>query len=140
MNEQAPRVSPRVRWLAVAALVGTAVAGILVGAVMDRTLLMWGAPGARGMPLAAGGEPTPEMRKRLARRLASDLNLSDAQRVKVEELMEQQMPRMRATGDSVQAMVERSLAESREQMMKILTPEQQRKFSTILPPGRPGRR
>ena len=80
------------------------------------------------------------MRKRLARRLASDLNLSDAQRVKVEELMEGQMPRMRATGDSVQAMVERSLAESREQMMKILTPEQQRKFSAILPHGRPGRR
>jgi len=136
MNEQAPRVSRRVTWLAVAALVGTAVAGILVGAVLDRTLLMWGAPGGRGMPVPAGGEPTPEMRKRLVGRLARDLNLSDAQRVQVEELMAQQAPRIRATGDSVQAIVERSLAESRAQMMKILTPEQQRKFSTIEPPWR----
>ena len=140
MNETVPRMSRRVTWLAVAALVGTALAGILVGAVLDRTLLRWGGPWERGIAGPAGVEPTPEMRRRLARRLANDLNLSDAQRLKVEELMEQQAPRIRATGDSVQAIVERSLAESREQMMKILTPEQQRKFSTILPRGRPGRR
>ena len=137
MSEPAPRVSRRVTWLAVAAVVGTALAGILVGAVLDRTLLTWGAPWARGIPVPARGEPTPEMRQRFARRLASDLNLTEAQRLKVEELMEQQAPRIRATGDSVQAIVERSLAESREQMMKILTPEQQRKFATILPPGPP---
>lgn len=153
MTTDTPRLPSRARWMATAALLGAAMAGALVGAAVDRAMMMRSAewtrggpvpgmpPGGiplRGMPpggMPPGGTPTPAMRKQFIDRLAVELALTDTQRRQVEVLMERQLPRMKAMSDSIQALVERSLRDSRDEMMSILTPEQQRKFAALRLPG-----
>ena len=153
MTTDTPRIPRRARWMATAALLGAAMAGALVGAAADRALMMRGAEWTRGGPfrgfppggmpfggmspggMPPGGMPAPAMRRQFVQRLTDDLALTDMQRQQVEVLMERQLPRMKAMADSMQELVERSLREPRDEMLRILTPEQQRKFAALRLPG-----
>jgi hypothetical protein len=149
--------------MATAALLGAAMAGALVGVAADRAMMMRDADWTRGAPLRGmppggmplggmppggmaprgmpprgmppRGMPTPAMRRQFVQRLTDELALTDSQRRQVEALMERQLPRMRAMADSMQELAERSLREPRDEMLRILTPEQQRKFAELWRPG-----
>jgi Spy/CpxP family protein refolding chaperone len=90
-----------------------------------------------GSPLGRGfgrgrGLGMPEAPRQFAERLARDLELTDDQRRQVEGILERQVPQMRAASDSVRALIERPLEETRVQLLSILSPEQKKKFLKLL--------
>lgn len=134
MTEGTPRISRGTRWLAAAALIAAALAGALVGAAADRFFVMRSASWTRGMP--PRGEPTPAMRRHFLDRMTRDLDLNEVQRRQVEALIERGGERMRATGDSVEALVERRMTDMRAEFAQILTAQQMQKFRAMAPPPR----
>jgi Spy/CpxP family protein refolding chaperone len=140
MTERVVRAARRAPLVALLVLLATAVAGGVVGVALDRAWLMRGFPGGPGMPMGPLPAPTPMMRKQLTDRVAQELELTDAQRTQFEELFDRRSASMRATGDSVQTLLEKWLTETRAQMAGILTPEQQKKFNAMAPFGGRGGR
>jgi Spy/CpxP family protein refolding chaperone len=130
MSGAAPFTRPPA-WVPIVVLSVTALAGALVGVALDRTVLsprMALAPGFPGPPTMQG---TPAMRRAFVERLSHHLDLTPAQRVEVEALIERELPRVRETVDSVRQLFERRMAEPRAQMARILTPEQMKKFEAL---------
>ena len=99
--------------IAAFALVLTFVAGVFAGAVAHHLL------GPRMH------RPRP-MQQMMVRHLDMRLNLTDAQRTKIEKILEQRHARMRGEIEAVNADIER-----------VLTPEQRKIFATMrMRPGR----
>lgn len=107
-------------------------AGVLIGMAVERQRAARSAFLRPPVPVFPGTEPTPAERKRFIGAMASELQLTDAQRVQVEAMIERNLPRVRAIGDSVRLMVESAMREPRTELMKILTPDQQRRFEGIM--------
>jgi Spy/CpxP family protein refolding chaperone len=129
------RAAPRRPVLAaIAVTLSAAIAGVMLGIVLDRTVLTRTPELPRDVPTPPGLEQSPAMRQRFIALLARELDLTDAQRVQVEALIEQESPRMRASFDSAKGIMQRAVQNPQQRMLLILTPEQQAKFRRLIPP------
>ncbi|MBI2834890.1 MAG: hypothetical protein HYX76_10750 [Acidobacteria bacterium] len=129
-------------WTAVFALLLFS-SGVAVGMIVQASLLPSGPRGFRGGPPRLGGPLRPG-RDVLADRLASELKLSADQRAELDEIFARRRGRLEGFHAQVRARFETEQRELREDIRKILTPEQQRLFDEWLqrqppdrPPGRP---
>ncbi len=132
MNENAPLDTrddaamappPRgTRLLAVGVLLVVALAGVIGGITLERTVLHGRSGYGRGAP-ARGGERRPGPR-RPSDMLGADLKLSPDQAVRIDTLIEQQMRGFREIRRSTQPAIDSLMAQTRRAMDSILTPAQ----------------
>ncbi len=132
MNSTTASPNRRPVLIAVLALCVVAFAGLCVGIALDRALLSRPAfPQAISEP--PGLESSPALRKAFLAQLSRELDLSEAQRAAVERLVERERPRIRAAFDSARTIMKHAVEQPQQEMMAILTPEQQTKFRKLLP-------
>jgi len=115
--------------------------GLASGMVIGRRMI--GPPpfgGGFGGPLGRGrGGPPPE---RLVERLTSELQLNTEQRTQIDAILKSRRQRLDDLQHDVHARFEREQQELRDEIRKILTPEQQQQFEKLMQdePRGPGRR
>ena len=123
----------RGRWVAALVLLLVALAGVLAGVALDRTVLLPrdiaerqdGMPGMRRreMPARQG-----EFRERFARALG----LTDAQRVVIDSLMDHQLQELRRVRGESQPAVESAIRRTRRAIDSVLTPEQRERAAELI--------
>lgn len=117
--------------------------GLASGMVIGRRMI-----GPPGQPFGAGfggplgrsrGGPPPE---RLVERLTSELQLNAEQRTQIDAILKARRQRLDDLQHDVHARFEREQQELRDDIRKILTPEQQQQFDKLMQdePRGPGRR
>lgn len=147
---------PASRWLsgrttALAVLLLTAVAGILLGVVLDRRVLLphrfhvmhgmvWRHGGLGAGAMFPGARAPGEWQRHAGDRLARELNLTPAQRVQVDSIMARRMAAFQGVRRETEARVTALLEETRRAIDSVLTPEQQARFHAMRHPrmGEPG--
>ncbi len=120
--EDVPLAQPSraTRLLAVGVLVVVALAGVIGGIALDRTVLrqhQWEGRLARGTERRAGPRRPSAM-------LGADLKLTEAQAVRIDTLIERQMRGFRDIRQSTQPAIDSLMAQTRRSMDSILTPDQ----------------
>ena len=131
----------RSRGVAALVLVLVALAGVLAGIALDRTVLMPRSASAR--QAAAAGMPRHEMPRRqgeFRERFAKALDLTDAQRAAVDSLMDHQLRELRRIRGSSQPQVESVVRQTRRAIDSLLTPEQRERAAELAERRRAGRR
>ena len=132
MNENSPRdaaegtplapPSRGTRLLAVGVLLVVALAGVIGGIALDRTVLHRRPGDGRGAP-ERGGERRQGPRRPSAM-LGADLKLTEEQAVRIDTLIERQMRGFREVRKSTQPAIDSLMAQTRRSMDSILTPAQ----------------
>ncbi|MBW7932330.1 MAG: hypothetical protein H3C62_01705 [Gemmatimonadaceae bacterium] len=107
------------RLLAVGVLVVVALAGVLGGVALERTVLHQRAVAARNQ---ARSERRPP--RRPSAMLPADLQLTEAQAVRIDTLFERQMRGFREIRKSTQPAIDSLMAQTKRSMDSILTPTQ----------------
>ena len=122
--EETPLAAPSrsTRLLAVGVLVVVALAGIIGGIALDRTVLRQRQWEGRG-GLMRGGEHRAEPR-RPSDMLGADLKLTAEQAVRIDTLIERQMRGFREIRQSTQPTIDSLMGQTRRSMDSILTPGQ----------------
>jgi len=100
------------------------VAGILVGVAGDHLYLV---RNGRLFPRHASGFSSAHMADRLRR----DLDLTDAQKTQVQEIIERHHAKIEATMNTVRPAVHQELDATNVEIETVLTPEQRTKFATL---------
>lgn len=109
------------RLLAVGVLVVVALAGVIGGVALDRTVLRTHGWTARNGLVRGERRPAP---RRPSAMLGADLKLTEAQAVRIDTLIEKQMQGYRVIRQSTQPAIDSLMAQTRRSMDSILTPEQ----------------
>lgn len=122
--EETPLAAPSrsTRLLAVGVLVVVALAGIIGGIALDRTVLPQRQWAGRNGPVR-GGERRQATRRPSAM-LGADLKLTEEQAVRIDTLIERQMRGFREIRQSTQPAIDSLMAQTRRSMDSILTPDQ----------------
>jgi Spy/CpxP family protein refolding chaperone len=107
--------------LAVVALLVTFLAGAVVGAAADRILLIH--RGGAAMP--------PHAATMMLNRLDRRLDLTDTQRAQVGEILNRRHARMNALWTAVRPRVQQEIAAANDEITRLLTPEQRKKFEEL---------
>jgi len=116
------------RSTAVAVLVLCVVVGALAGVIVDRSLLIPHHIGRR--PPSRNRSPWP-MNELSQDRFARDLNLTPAQRTKMDSIMSRQVARFRMTRERIQPAMDSIFAETRAAVDSVLTPSQRDSLRTM---------
>jgi Spy/CpxP family protein refolding chaperone len=121
--DDSPLPSPArsTRLLAVGVIVVVALAGIMAGVALDRTVLRQRGWTPRGS-LARGERRTAPSRP--SAMLGADLKLTEEQAVRIDTLIERQMRGFREIRQSTQPAIDSLMAQTRRAMDSILTPAQ----------------
>lgn len=120
-------------WFAVFALV-VFVSGLATGILIDR----WVVPQGPVFPMARAmrGGPNPE---RLANRLTRELSLTAEQRTRVKDIFDRRREGVRRMHQELRSDARRRFqseqAGLREELRRVLTPEQQAKFDALVNEG-----
>ena len=125
-------MSPESRWIGIFSAVVLLI-GILLGIAMDRTLFKPPPPpqeGAGTAPALTEGPPGSRMGRRLMDRMTRALDMDERQREEISGVFRSYLPRLREArrGDGDFRAIRK---EMREEITKILTPEQQEKFRAM---------
>lgn len=107
--------------------------GVAIGIAADRAVASRFPSLPRELPAPPGLEESPAKRKEFIAQLARELDLTEAQQAKVEALISQEAPRLRAAFDSARGIMRNAIRTPQEQLMQILTPAQQEKFRKLVP-------
>jgi Spy/CpxP family protein refolding chaperone len=102
-------------------------AGVGGGSILDRYLGRGGPRNPAGGPRRAGGPGGPGG-VQMARRLATDLDLTSAQQAELDAILARRRQRIEQVQGEVQARFEAEQREMRDEIAKILTPDQRKKF------------
>jgi hypothetical protein len=116
--------------------------GIIGGVVLDRVLLIPNQIGRR-TPIPRGPRPLwPASQAASRDRLATELALSDSQRVKLDSVLTRQTARFRAAREQIQPQIDSIFVQTRAQIDSMLTPKQRQQLQNIrdrnlfgFPPG-----
>jgi Spy/CpxP family protein refolding chaperone len=116
--------------------------GIIGGVVLDRVLLIPNQIGRRSPPPRGPRSVWPASQGASRDRLATELALSDSQRVKLDSILSRQTVRFRAAREQIQPQVDSIFQQTRTQIDSILTPAQRDQLQKIrdrnlfgFPPG-----
>jgi hypothetical protein len=118
------------RLLAAIVILLVGLAGIAIGAAIDRTV-----EHRRMMSIIVGGVapkgPPPEARRWVLSRLQSELDLTPAQRERVDTLLARREADVRALMTEVRPRFEAISDRTRRDILAALTPEQQKRFGEM---------
>jgi Spy/CpxP family protein refolding chaperone len=106
--------------IATIVVVLTFVAGFAVGMFSAHMIMLYGGPGAPPFPAKA-----------MVNRLDRHLDLDDAQRAKVQEIIKRRHARIAATWSSVRPRVSEEIDRANAEIDAVLTPEQRAKFAKM---------
>lgn len=106
--------------IAVIVVVLTFVAGFAVGMFSAHMMILHGMHG-----------PPPAVTRAMVNRLDRQLDLSDAQRAKVEEIIERRHARIGRIWGSVRPRVNTEIEQAKREIEAVLTPEQRAKFAKM---------
>jgi Spy/CpxP family protein refolding chaperone len=106
--------------LAVVVLVATFVVGAVVGAAGDRLLMM-----------RRPDHVPPYAAQLILRRLDRKLDLTDAQRVRIEEILKRRQKRINDLFVSVRPVVHAEVEAANDEIARVLTPEQRKTFEEM---------
>jgi Spy/CpxP family protein refolding chaperone len=116
--------------------------GIIGGVVLDRLLLIPNHIGRRATPARGPRALWPASQAASRDRLASELALTDSQRVKLDTVLSRQTARFRAAREVIQPQIDSIFQQTRAQIDSILTPQQRDQLRNIrdrnlfgFPPG-----
>lgn len=137
------------RFLAIALLVGVGLVGLLGGVVLERSVL--GAAPPQGDVAVedgteAGGSENDrkcesrESSRSWHSRVSRDLDLTDAQTAELERLLQAQRQQLDATMDGIRPRMKEIVAETHEEFLELLTPEQRTRFDELRSRSSDGRR
>jgi Spy/CpxP family protein refolding chaperone len=146
-TNSAPSSGPgarRARGLAILVLLLAVLAGGLAGIALDRTVLLPRRIGPRPPHAGALGRPRePRMprdramlERRFRERMARELGLTDAQRVRIDSVLDRQNRDVRAIRAEAEPKLDSIRARTRREMDAILTAEQRERMREM---GRRGR-
>jgi Spy/CpxP family protein refolding chaperone len=121
---------PRARALALAAIVAALLVGVLVGVALDRGMLRhrWRSHGRFGPPpggLVMGGP------RRMTDRLARELDLTPAQRARVDSIMARRIHDIEQVRQDVRPRVRQIFATTRAELDSVLTPAQRDRMNAM---------
>ena len=133
------------RVVAVLVLILVAVAGGLVGVLVDRTLLLPrhfpGGPPPVRPGFGRGDQGFREREHRFRDHMARELGLNDAQRHRIDSLLDRQVRELHAIREQARPRLDSIITGTRRQIDSILTPAQREKAGVLAPRGGPpGRR
>ena len=112
-------------------------AGVFVGRRFDGPERSWrGGPPDPGGPQGRGGGPPPEV---LLRRLTADLDLDAAQREEVGRVLRASRDRIESLQHDVRQQFDREQQNLRDEIRKVLRPDQQQRFEQTFGRGMRGR-
>jgi len=106
--------------IAVIVVVLTFVAGVAVGMFSSHVMMLRGGHGAPPFPTRA-----------MVNRLDRHLDLTDAQRAKVQEIIERRHARIAETWSSVRPKVSEEIARANAEIDAVLTSEQRTRFAKM---------
>jgi len=123
LEDDAPLVPPTrsTRLLAVGVLVVVALAGVIGGVALDRTVVRQHGWVGRGWLERGEHRQAP---RRPSAMLGADLKLTDEQAVRIDTLIERQMRGYREIRQSTQPAVDSLMAQTRRSMDSVFTPAQ----------------
>ncbi|MDQ8154751.1 MAG: hypothetical protein P3B98_08810 [Gemmatimonadota bacterium] len=121
--DEAPLAPPArtTRLLAVGVLVVVALAGVIGGVALDRTVLRPHTWAARNGAMRGERRAAP---RRPSAMLPAELKLSEAQAVRIDTLIERQMRGFRDIRQSTQPRIDSLMAQTHRSMDSLLTPAQ----------------
>ena len=147
--DETPRLSPprTTRLLAFGVLVVVALAGVLGGVALERTVLR---PRAWSERFGAPRGDRHNGPRRPSAMFPAELKLTDAQAVRIDTVIERQMRGFREIRKSTQPAIDSLMAQTRRSIDSILTPTQQAQLDSVrakreadrkrrFPDGAPGR-
>ena len=118
--------------LAAALLLVVGTLGVLIGVVLDRTLLTHRADRAWEPHMGLHGPPDREIRRhihaRILAHMADELDLTESQREQVGIVLERQGERLAVVMAEARPQIGQILEETHRQLREILTPEQREKL------------
>lgn len=121
----------RLRLLGVALLAATFIAGALAGAAVDRVLSADPPQSVdRGRERGRDGKGGGDDHRRSY--VIDRVELSDAQRDAIDEILQERSARMRATWREVEPRLEAITDSARMEIMQVLTPEQRAEYERKL--------
>lgn len=127
-------------WFALFVLVvfcAGAAAGVFVGRRFDAPERAWrGGPPDPAGPPGRGGGPPPEV---LLRRLTADLDLDAAQREEVGRVLRSSRDRIEGLQHDVRQQFDREQQNLRDEIRKVLRPDQRERFEQTFGRGMRGR-
>ena len=126
MTETPSAPPPRRRSILVAAIVVFLAfgAGVVIGVISDRVYLL-----KHDRIIPRGG--IEFMGKHLVKRLDRSLDLTDAQQVQIEAIIDRRTKRMLASSDAVHRAIYDEFTATHTEIEKVLTPEQRAKFERM---------
>lgn len=131
----------RGRIVAVLVLTLVALAGGLVGVLVDRTLLLPRHFPGKAPPVRPGfGRDDPGFRERELQfrlQMAHELDLSNTQRQRIDSLLDRQLRELRTIREQARPRLDSIISGTRRQIDSILTPAQREKARELAPRGRP---
>jgi Spy/CpxP family protein refolding chaperone len=108
--------------LAVLVVVMTFAAGFAAGMFTDHMMIVRRGGRLDHLPFAA---------QMMSRRLDHTLDLSAAQRIQIEAILEKRRARFDAIHESIRPSVEKEIAQTNAEIERVLTPEQREKYGRM---------
>jgi Spy/CpxP family protein refolding chaperone len=121
----------RPRLLAVLALVLAAVGGVAAGVALDQSMSQSRHLGFLARGTAFRPPPNRHPRSELLDRLDASLDLTQAQRVRVDSVLARREADMRALRDQVRPRFDSIAGRTRTDLLQILTPKQRERFEEL---------
>jgi Spy/CpxP family protein refolding chaperone len=128
--------------MAALVLVVALVAGLMIGVMIDRTVLLPRMHGHFGYD--RHGPHGPPRDREFRERFARELELTPEQQIRIDSIMDRQGLELRAVRGQVQPQLDSIITRTRRSLDSVLTPEQRKKAEAIRkrhppPPGPPPR-
>jgi hypothetical protein len=122
-------------WHAILAAVIIFLAGSVSGAIISR-LFFVKPPQQQSQQQKPPGPPGSRQRMDFAERLQKNLNLSQEQKQKIDQILKESEKRMKEIWDTVEPKFKEETQKTHNEIIKVLTPEQLTIFETrFRPPG-----
>jgi hypothetical protein len=131
----APRGRGRTRLQAGVVMLLVGLTGIALGVALDRAMFRWRIAGAFVGHRPPGRPHSPEVRKWVVDRLDRKLDLSAAQRVQLDSILNRRERELGALMQESRPRFEAIADRTRREIMTVLTPQQQEQFRKMDWPG-----